>query len=261
MMIMLDEIWNYMTKKDASVQCCFCGRIFICTIKPENLLRHILKKHFDEKDQAAVKDDGMKESNDQNEANLIEEHQNVIESNLTLPKKEDNHKTSSSYWKYFKKIPEDPSKATCNLCQAQITIFAYEQFNQKYLLSHLLRVHNIREKKYLCSHCGKQFHYKQRKTECEARCAGDPRLKCPYDGCSMQFTIVQSISRHISSVHKKLKPHICDTCGRAFAQSEHLKTHSRVHTGETPFECVKCHKKFKFHATRNSHKCDFTPKS
>lgn len=256
MMFMLDQIWNYMTKKDSSIQCCFCGRIFICIIKPENLLRHLLKNHVDEKDQA-VKDDSMKESNDQNEAKLIEEQKDVTESNLTLPEKEDNNKTSSSYWKYFKKIPEDPSKATCIFCQTQVTVFTYEQFNQKYLLAHLRKFHRrlVREKKYLCSHCGKQYHHSQRKMECEARCTGDSRLKCPYDGCSMQFTMFHSVNKHISSVHKKLKPHICDTCGRAFAQGQQLKTHSRVHTGETPFECVKCHKKFKFYATRNSHKC------
>lgn len=255
MMLLLDDIWNYMTKKDASVQCCFCGRIFICTIKPENLLRHLLKDHMDEKDQA-VKDDSTKESNDVLASDLNEEHQIDSETNFTLSEK-DNDKTKSSYWKYFKKIPEDASKATCILCQTQITIFPNELFNQKYFLAHLRRFHQrlVREKKYMCSHCGKQFYYNQRKTECEARCTGDPRLKCPYDGCSMQFTMSQSISRHISAVHKKLKPHICDTCGRAFAESQHLKTHSRVHTGETPYKCEKCHKKFKFHATRNSHKC------
>ena len=100
--------------------------------------------------------------------------------------------------------------------------------------------------------CGKRFHFRQRKDMCEAR---HSRLKCTYDGCSMTASTLQVMDKHISAVHKKLKPHICDQCGKAFNQRDQMKTHSRVHTGETPFGCEKCHKKFKFHATRNSHKC------
>ena len=253
---MHEEIWNYMTKKDDSVQCCFCGRIFIDTFDLENLLSHLEKNHIHEYDQE-VKDVNRKGSNDQLESNLIEEHQNDIEDNLLPPEMKENYENSSVYWKYFERISDDPSKAICKLCQTQIFIFANELFNEKYLLSHLQKVHPrlVRAKNYLCSICGKQFYNNQRKTDCEAYHAGDPRLKCSYDGCSMQFTMVHSVKKHISAVHKKLKPHTCEQCGRSFNQRQHLKTHLRVHTGETPFECDKCQKKFKFHATRNSHKC------
>ena len=169
-----------MTKRDdASVQCCFCGRIFICIIKAENLLCHLLENHINEKE---------------------EEFKDKLNSDLKLR-----------------------------------TLLGREK----------------KEKKYVCCHCGKRFHFRQRKDKCEAR---HSRLKCTYDGCSMTASTLQVMDKHISAVHKKLKPHICDQCGRAFSQRQQLKTHSRVHTGETPYGCEKCHK-FKFHATRNSHKC------
>ncbi|KAF2723659.1 hypothetical protein K431DRAFT_219571, partial [Polychaeton citri CBS 116435] len=38
----------------------------------------------------------------------------------------------------------------------------------------------------------------------------------------------------------KPRPHMCQTCGRAFARLEHLKRHERSHTKEKPFECPEC---------------------
>ncbi|XP_036936657.1 zinc finger protein 84-like [Acanthopagrus latus] len=40
------------------------------------------------------------------------------------------------------------------------------------------------------------------------------------------------------------KPFVCDICGRRFAQQKHLKSHIRTHTGEKPFDCDVCGKSF-----------------
>ncbi|KAM8730389.1 uncharacterized protein AB9X84_000490 isoform 2-T2 [Acanthopagrus schlegelii] len=40
------------------------------------------------------------------------------------------------------------------------------------------------------------------------------------------------------------KPFGCDICGRRFAQQKHLKSHNRTHTGEKPFDCDVCGKSF-----------------
>lgn len=42
----------------------------------------------------------------------------------------------------------------------------------------------------------------------------------------------------------KPRPHVCTTCGRAFARLEHLKRHERSHTKEKPFECPECKRCF-----------------
>ena len=45
-----DDIWNYMTNNEKEIQCCFCGRIFSCTIQPLDLMRHLTENHVKEKE-------------------------------------------------------------------------------------------------------------------------------------------------------------------------------------------------------------------
>ena len=47
----------------------------------------------------------------------------------------------------------------------------------------------------------------------------------------------------------------CNECGNRFRQKQQLVAHSRVHTGETAYQCPRCLQRFKFLASRNNHKC------
>lgn len=40
------------------------------------------------------------------------------------------------------------------------------------------------------------------------------------------------------------KNHVCDICGKRFKTSYGLSIHSRVHTGEKPFQCHLCGDEF-----------------
>ncbi|CAI4221395.1 unnamed protein product [Auanema sp. JU1783] len=45
----------------------------------------------------------------------------------------------------------------------------------------------------------------------------------------------------------------CEECGKAFKFKHHLKEHIRIHSGEKPFECPSCHKRFSHSGSYSSH--------
>ncbi|XP_068121252.1 zinc finger E-box-binding homeobox 1-like isoform X2 [Hyperolius riggenbachi] len=50
--------------------------------------------------------------------------------------------------------------------------------------------------------------------------------------------------------HRKFK---CLECGKAFKFKHHLKEHTRIHSGEKPYECSKCKRRFSHSGSYSSH--------
>ncbi|XP_017067197.2 zinc finger protein weckle [Drosophila eugracilis] len=139
-------------------------------------------------------------------------------------------------------IPAEPVIYTCHICNKPYKKpMAYKR--------HMVEVHDTEARdlpRLECNQCGQCFltatqmasHYK-----CHLPSTPKPDNSCIF--CKKLFTTPGTLKRHIEGVHKKIKPYVCDLCGKSFNYVTGLKDHKLVHTEECPFECPVCKRRFK----------------
>lgn len=95
---------------------------------------------------------------------------------------------------------------------------------------------------YICKYCSKEYTRKDGLILHERRHTGERPFSCTY--CEKKFSSTSARNKHIQ-IHEKRWSHVCSYCGQGFVHKPNFEYHVlKCHTGEFPFPCDKCDKKF-----------------
>ncbi|XP_069367128.1 zinc finger E-box-binding homeobox 1 isoform X2 [Paralichthys olivaceus] len=106
------------------------------------------------------------------------------------------------------------------------------------LKEHIKYRHETSEDNYSCSHCSYTFTYRSQLE----------RHMSHHRGSRDQRHVTQSSGG--TGGTRKFK---CTECSKAFKYKHHLKEHLRIHSGEKPYECSNCKKRFSHSGSYSSH--------
>ncbi|KAM3614423.1 uncharacterized protein V6R79_013901 [Siganus canaliculatus] len=130
----------------------------------------------------------------------------------------------------------------CPLCRQE---FQFRVSITKHVMSH------SQESIFTYQECNQTFpnsmalHYHQR-----CHTALKP-YKCPE--CGMVFKHYSVMEDHRRKHTDNTRSHLCNICGKTFKYSSLLHQHQYLHTGQKPFRCPECGKKFAFAQNMKAH--------
>ncbi|MCL4124465.1 UNVERIFIED_CONTAM: hypothetical protein GTU68_008835, partial [Idotea baltica] len=75
--------------------------------------------------------------------------------------------------------------------------------------------------------------------------------QCPY--CSYRTSRNVDLQKHVRYRHTGERPFACLLCRKRFVENIGLERHMRIHTGEKPFACPKCSKRFNCRSNLRKH--------
>ncbi|CAG9791558.1 unnamed protein product [Diatraea saccharalis] len=150
------------------------------------------------------------------------------------------------------------------------TIFLCRKCNKVFIKkdnyrSHIA-THDSSLRRHKCSVCHERFSYRSTLNKHFAS-YHEPRVINAHtcDICDRQYKANWMLMNHIQRVHNGLTPHQCDVkgCGKKFFKKSDLVVHKRYHTGERPFACDVCGRRFPnvSHLRRHERSVDCTKRA
>ncbi|XP_017035797.1 testis-specific zinc finger protein topi [Drosophila kikkawai] len=101
-----------------------------------------------------------------------------------------------------------------------------------------------RQRQYLCDICGKSYTQSSHLWQHLRFHQGVKPFVCPEDKCDRKFTIRPDLNDHIRKCHTGERPFHCQTCGKRFLTGSVFYQHRLIHRGERRYECEQCGKRF-----------------
>ncbi|KAB7501644.1 Zinc finger protein [Armadillidium nasatum] len=78
------------------------------------------------------------------------------------------------------------------------------------------------------------------------------QYQCPH--CEYKSNVLINVKQHIKFKHTGERPFACLICFKRFTTKQNLQVHTRIHTGEKPYRCSVCLKDFNHKSNYDKHK-------